>query len=141
MEEFTIYCTPEQTRQALKLGATIKTAMSKYNATIANKNCEQGKESFDEYQKKGIMFFSNGFSAMAYIIPTAEQMINWLRIKHKVFCNVIDEYSHGTKSSIYYIEVDKGYNNIFRSRHEWELSHDNAVMCVINLALEYLSNK
>lgn len=120
MEEFTIYCTPEQTRKALKFGAQIRIVSS----VLHSSNIKT-------------VSVSNGFA----IIPTAEQMINWLRIKHKVFCNVIDEYSHGSENFIYYIEVNKGHNDIYRSWRECELSHYKAVMCVINLALGYLSNK
>lgn len=119
MEEFTIYCTPEQTRKALELGAPLN-------------SCYHNGD-FQNTIKIGSLHYVE--------VPTAEQMINWLRIKHKVFCNVIDEYSHGIENFIYYIEVNKGHNDIFRSRHEYELSHDKAVMCVINLALKYLSDK
>lgn len=127
MEEFTILCTKEQTLKALKLGAKIKTAMSKYNATIANKNCEQGKESFDEYQKKGIIFLSNGFSAMAYIIPTVEQMIGWLRSKGFRF--KITEY----KTETFWKIVCENWFTCGKNTYPKE-----ATLAAIDAALDYL---
>ena len=59
MDEYTIYCTEEQTRKALELGAPIEHA--KVVDTI-NGNSTRIPEENGEF----------------YLIPTAEQMIGWL---------------------------------------------------------------
>lgn len=145
MEEFTILCTKEQTKKALALGAKIKTAMSKYNATIANKNCEQGKESFDEYQKKGIIFLSNGFSAMAYITPTAEQMRGWLEEQYHI--HIEPEYSLTSKNYDFCILDENKSMGEDRTMFNDKFglpsyaSRKEATLAAIDAALDYLSNK
>lgn len=138
ISDYTIYCTPEQTKKALALGAKIKTAMSKYNASIANKNCEQGKESFDEYQKKGIIFLSNGFSAMAYIIPTAEQMKGWLRTKGFAFG--ITEYNDGFNDHVFWRVANNQDKRWYKSDNKLK-DPKEAFLAAIDAALEYLSKK
>lgn len=135
MDEFIIYCTEEQTKKALALGAKIKTVMSKYNATNANKNCEQGKESFDEYLKKGIIFLSNGFSAKAYSIPTAEQMIGWLesgRIDH------IDIFKH---ANMWRFDIFCTWDRRLHCEPSHFYSRPEATLAAIDAVLEYLSSK
>ena len=68
MEEFTIYCTEEQTKKALELGALI------INGKYYHKICKIGE--------------------VEYATPTAEQMLGWFRSKGLRF--KIAEYTNST---------------------------------------------
>lgn len=76
MDEFTIWCTPEQARKALELGTLLQ------YATIADKK----RRCFVNLNKE------------CYALPTAEQMIGWLEeqgfdITISSFSSAID-YEH-----------------------------------------------
>lgn len=61
MEKYTIYCTKGQTKKALELGASIE------HSSI----CYEGYD---------IIGYSKDYVSQVYgIIPTAEQMLGWLR--------------------------------------------------------------
>lgn len=59
MHRYTIYCTPEQIKKALKLGAPISGSLIVNGVTYKLDKC----------------YLAND---MVYIIPTTEQMIGWL---------------------------------------------------------------
>lgn len=90
MNRYTIYCTEEQTRKALKLGAPINIYSEEYT--------NRGKLDNDIYIINDIVFSNNeaicrnedGYlvcivgeepNRTAYYVPTAEEMIGWLRSK------------------------------------------------------------
>lgn len=57
MEKYSLYCSEEQTKKALELGAPIKTRSYR----------------FDDHSKS---FFAE--EGIGYFIPTAEEMIGWI---------------------------------------------------------------
>lgn len=63
MEQYTIYCTAEQTEKALKLGAPI--IVTSNHSDVANK----------EYYE---VYHYESRTTTAIVLPTAEQMIGWL---------------------------------------------------------------
>lgn len=119
MNKYTIYCTPTQTKMALKLGAP-----------IANSNI--GYEGFD------IIDHNEDYSSILYsIIPTAEQMIGWL------------EEQLGENSSVYIVQDSQCWwsANVYDSCN-YKIFHNNdyhsrkeATLAAINAALEYLNIK
>lgn len=110
MNQYTIYCTPSQTKKALELGAPIE--MSPYFPEV-------------------IQAFVLGENM--YHFPTAEQMINWIEGQDEiksVVINVTDEWQFeiwGSDGTIIW------YKTGFDSRKE-------ATIAAIDAALEYLEN-
>lgn len=113
MNDYTIYCTPEQARRALELNAPIKVTF----LDIPNKF---------EYE------------GCPLEIPTSEQMINWLEgqgIKCFVLPDMYDDDS-------YNIQINKNLITTGHSQYDYPLSYNSrkeATINVINMALEYLS--
>lgn len=110
MKEFTIYCTPEQTRKALELGVPL-------NSCYHN-------DDFQNTIKIGSLHYVE--------IPTAEQMMGWLRTKGFGFG--ITEY------------IDHVFWRVANDHDErWYISDDKltdtkeATLAAIDAALEYLS--
>lgn len=110
MEEFTIYCTEEQTKKALELCAPLN-FVEECMAT-----CKQKHSSLYIPEKWG--YFS---------YPTAEQMIGWLRSKGLRF--EVDEFTNATYWQ-YHIEPS------FKCGKE--LCYKDAVLSLIDAALDYL---
>lgn len=116
MDEYTIYCTPEQTRKALQLGAPIMTVKSirTKNTILSDDVIECDEDTF------------------TYVVhPTVEQMIGWLRSKGFRF--KIDELS----DTIVAYKVTFGY----WYRNGQSSNPKEATLDVIDIALEYLSKK
>lgn len=122
ISDYTIYCTPEQTKKALELGANIIKVEEDFNAVPT---CYVDK--------------SNDL----YEIPTAEQMIGFLEEQNgikeiSVYCDVtgktwyFDMYGYEGNSLITIKEISNSYS--FLSRKE-------ATLAAIGAALEYLLNK
>lgn len=66
ISDYTIYCTPEQTRKALELGAPLyKLSMSVEDSHLRDKSI---RINTDE-------------ELIDYAIPTAEEMIGWLEVQ------------------------------------------------------------
>lgn len=119
MERYTIYCTEEQTKKALELGAPLeqvyynvvtKDALARYNLVLIG-----GKE---------------------YKIPTAEEMIGWLEEQESILAIEIDR-DNTNEVWMYLVytdnkEVDE-WKSLFFSRKE-------ATLAAIDAALEYLSS-
>ncbi len=114
MERYTIYCTEEQTKKALELGAPIEVGTEK--CTLPD----------------NIMFIKKGQYHVAAIIPTAEQMIGWLdeqgimfNLKHQKdgYCLISIE----TEKEIIKMDID---GSIYRN---------TATLAAIDSALDYLS--
>lgn len=104
MNQYTIYCTEEQTKKALKLGAPIITF-------------EVEREALEgTYKHEGVMYFQ----------PSAEQLLNWLDFKG-VICEI---YYRGK----WYYDVQGLGNNVsFSSRREATLAAiDTALEYLIN---------
>ena len=118
MEKYTIYCTEEQTKKALELGAPI---ISYHNAFTTNDiphyTIEEG----------------NG-NCMLYIIPTAEQMIGWLE-EH------IDEIDACKKNDGTWFYIFYPNNTIVNHIKEGFSSRKEATLAAIDAALDYLKKK
>lgn len=111
MDRYTIYCTPEQTKKALELGAPIE----ELDNEVAIENRSHigfglpAYGSFDDYLNKeeypDVTIIEVDDVRYAYMIPTAEQMIGWLEeqgfdINTSSFCAVVD-YEHVGTLGIY----------------------------------------
>lgn len=125
LSDYTIYCTEEQTKKALGLGAPIYV----YDE-INSKSIDELDVYLDDKAK-----LNNGLYAE---IPTAEQMIGWLRTKGFAFG--ITEYKDGFNDHVFW----RVANN---QDKRWYISDDKfkdpkeAFLAAIDAALEYLSNK
>lgn len=112
ISDYTIYCTAEQTRKALSLGAPITTCGYYFK------------------QQVGCNTISD---TDLHIIPTAEQMIGWLEEQLNVREIFIRRYGNWG----YEVYIDPYYHleeNGFASRKE-------ATIAAIDAALGYLTNK
>ena len=118
MNRYTIYCTEEQTKKALELGAPISNAVGMID--IVNK-----KYFFDS---KGNFI----------IIPTAEQMIGWLRTKGFAFG--ITEYNEDLNDYVSWQVENKRDKKWYISGDKLKSLND-AVIAAINAALDYLLTK
>lgn len=122
MKKYTIYCTPEQTRKAIKLGAPIKECGYYYKQKI-------GCETISDTDLR--------------IIPTAEQMRGWLMDK---LCAKTFQTKH------YSLRDIEGYGYLIIGKDcvierapvlngRWLLCSDReATLAAIDAALEYLIN-
>ena len=108
MQRYTLYCTEAQTRKALELGAPIF-------PTSFNDN---GKHQI--FDKLNLCY---------YDIPTAGQMLGWLRSKGLRF--KIAEYTNTTYWQ---------YHNESSFKCGSELYYKDAVLSLIDAALDYLTN-
>lgn len=121
MKRYSVYCTEEQTKKAIEIGAPVNEAMSRYNSRLVYDRIMQGKETREEYNKRGIAVLGK----RTYNIPTTEQMIGWLDFKG-VICEI---YYRGK----WYYDVQGLGNNVsFSSRKE-------ATLASISVALDYLT--
>lgn len=115
MNRYILFCTPEQTKKALELGAPIEQVF--YNVVT--------KEALKRYN---LVFIAG----KEYKIPTAEQIIGWLEEQ----LNVREIFIRRCGNWRYEIYIDPHYHleeNGFASRKE-------ATLAAIDAALEYLTN-
>lgn len=111
MDQYTLYCTEEQTKNALELGAPI--------------------DFFEENDENNEHAIHVGQGLYA-IIPTAEQMINWLE-ERGVFISIVHDTDENTYAN--YVETKEfSLSNVVCS------SRQEAILVAIDKALEYLSN-
>ena len=124
MNRYTIYCTPDQTKKALELGAPIEILI----------NHSVDKEICDKYHFLVI-------DGIFYINPTAEQLIGWLEEQYLYitirYTNDVAKYWQADIDLANCIDPECGkylvdYN--FPSRKK-------ATIAAIDAALEYLSSK
>ena len=112
MEQYTIYCTNKQTNKALELGAPIEVDFQ-FNSKTAIIN------------KK------------AYIVPTAEQMIGWLRMQgihpSVLYSKRKDRYN------VQCFELKDAYIRDEEGAIKNFLSYKEATLAAIDAALDYLS--
>lgn len=118
MDKYTIYCTEEQTKRALKLGAPI---MFHYDAVT----------------RDDIPHFIDGTIGKEwtlYFIPTAEQMIGWLEEQEGIIA--IETYRHCDYWGYGVIIPLTSYDATkhFSSRKE-------ATLVAIDVALDYLEKR
>lgn len=119
MPDYTIYCTPEQTKKALELGAPL--------AIYGN------GEMTAEIAKKYNLTPING---VTYIIPTAEQMLGWLE-EQGIIVDTISEEEN--ENEILYLAslYKKGYQSLNKELILYP-SRKEATIAAIDAALEYL---
>lgn len=118
MDRFTIYCTPEQTKKALELGAPIG------KVRISGRDTSRPVFYTDDTNKNT--------ECDAYYIPTAEQMIGYLEEKYSLhFLTGIDD-------------EDKFFFNVYHTEGYIEVrgcnSRKEATLAAIDATLEYLAN-
>lgn len=116
ISDYTIYCTPEQTKKARELGAPIEV-----------KTIEEAPKDW-----QGKAYFT-GMATCAKL-PTAEQMISWLE-ENNIETIIVCKKDGG----------DYGYTVYHTShrsplQHFWFSSRKEATLAAIDAALEYLSN-
>lgn len=118
MNKYTIYCTSEQVKKALELGAQIE-YVDRFNENLPSELIE-----FTDANGK--------IKSAEFVIPTAEQMIGWLEEQGDI--NAIEvgcAYKWGYRIfNKEYWEIMK-HNTIYQSRQE-------ATLAAIDAALEYL---
>ena len=115
MNKYTIYCTPEQTRKALELGAPIRFAS--INDIRLGRYIEV--ESNNE----------------AYEIPTTEQMIGWLDEQGiAIDIHTYFRVGHGKIHHYQYTVTD--LNRVFNGEYT---SRKETTLAAIDAALEYLT--
>lgn len=123
MNNYTIYCTEEQTKKALELDAPIRREIDLFSPNIEN------LPTFRDVKDNDIVVF----------IPTAEQMRGWLEdqeeIHHIAIDYIEDEYGEGWDYCVFNKDIcNVRYDRNFESYKE-------ATLAAINAALDYLSNK
>ena len=100
MDKFTIYCTEEQTKKALELGAPIKY----------------------------VLIGPIGKDTKKYLEPTAEQMIGWME-EQKSFSNIcVRKTMGGNHSSACYCNGETLLNKVFSSRKEATIAAIDAAL-------------
>lgn len=122
MNKYTIYCTEEQMRKALKLGAPIeiKYGSDRYNPSSDELRCLVN------------------YDHMWYNKPTAEQMIGWLE-GQGIWIHFCKPNQRPTLLSYSVSNISKPCRRVFVGR-EYE-SRKEATIAAIDDALEYLTNK
>lgn len=120
MEKYTIYCTAEQTRKALELGAPI---ISYHNAFTTNDiphyTIEEG----------------NG-NCTLYIIPTAEQMISWLE-EQGIVMDASGAFNH-SDTPVFMYRIGFRFNYFESDAIDYP-TRKEATLAAIDAALDYLS--
>lgn len=115
MSDYSLYCTEEQTKKALELGAPIQYASIK----------DIGLERYVYVGDKW------------YTFPTTEQMIGWLE-DGKIKKIRIDSLSYEDHEEWFYSIFDMENNNISFNRNY--NSRKEATLAAIDAALDYLTN-
>lgn len=119
INEFEIRCTPEQSQNALKLGAPIEQVTGR----MEDRPCFFTKEYYEEgYQ-----------DCSPYYIPTAEEMIGWLESQDCIRDVEVVRYSTWR----YRVDITN-----LQSLNNWGFtSRKEATLAAIDAALDYLLNK
>lgn len=122
MDKYIIYCTEEQTRKALELGAPITLFSDSGHVT-------------EDTAKKWHMCV---LDSKSYIIPTSEQMIGWLEEQESI--KEVSVFSDVTEWNWTFdgYKEDGGY--AFASRDSYS-NRKEATLASINAALDYLNKK
>lgn len=112
MDKFTIYCTEEQTKKALELGAPITTRNDRFDERVSP-ICKEGEQ------------------WLYAIIPTAEQMLGWLE-EQGILIDIDTEWNKSVLVYVWDCENKSPINNVFHG------SRKEATLAAIDAALEYL---
>lgn len=112
MEEYKIYCTEEQVKKALELGAPIKHERKNKQSSLI---IPDGKGDF-------------------YVVPTGEEMIGWLEEQDEILTIVIALFEFYWQG---FVETTNYKNAIFKDGYG---SRKEATLAAIDAALDYLSN-
>lgn len=116
MSDYNVFCTPEQTKKALELGAPIETYSGGDVEYVGINDCKR-------------------------IIPTTEQMIGWLEEQRCIIeISIWNGYHNGT---LYWHYDLCGYNHTFIFNddiNEFE-SRKEATLAAIDAALDYLISR
>lgn len=133
MKQYTIYCTPDQTRKALVLGAPIEMFGSEDTSSAMVNFAMQENQLPDLEELLNQEDHATVIGSYAYCIPTAEQMCGWLEEKHNMRFNI---YRYGPKdnndASIYFREDRR--ETFYRIKR----SYKEALIAAIDEALDYL---
>lgn len=129
MEEYTIYCTEEQTKKALELGAPI----------------ERGHEG-SRYFNIGVPTFFDKNDEICRVknsvifIPTAEQVIEWLLNEHDILCDIFPrDGCFGTTWFAFRFTTLRCKRKKYESNTKDYPSRKEATLAAIDAALDYLS--
>lgn len=124
ISDYSIYCSEEQTRKALELGAPIITTSKEASMFF----CAAHPKTFIS---KGVKNSNKEFTCA---MPTAEQMISWLEEQKETSFDVYEIYNGWTYNIIYGHSDANAVSVIhYDSRKE-------ATLAAIDAALEYLTN-
>lgn len=117
MNKYIIYCTPEQTKIALNLGAPIAQTDNRFDDEIFS----------PIYKDNGKWIYAD--------IPTAEQMLGWLEEQGIMFNIAVNPFN---EFKVILSKAGDFLNNI--ANIKWNKSRREATLAAIDAALEYLSN-
>lgn len=119
MNKYTIYCTEEQTKKALKLGAPIERTHSNPTMWFVYR-----------YPKRFWVSTDDSKLDVGYVvgIPTANQMIGWLE-------------EQGINIAICICADGTYYNFYHKGLMKYYKTHKEATLAAIDAALDYLSKK
>lgn len=111
MSDYTLYCTTEQVKKALELGAPILDNGENPNVPVML------------YNRKG------------YVIPTAEQMLGWLE-EQGIFVEVSKSFIADYQSLVHDANTNVFYDEYFLSRKEATLAAINVALEYLTEARE-----
>lgn len=137
MKDYAIYCTEEQAKKAIKLGAPID--VEKEDNFIASQEFGYTSESTtfkDFVECTDMTIIDNNEPRVACIIPTAEQLIGWLEEQLKGVISLDKGFSAGSRKWIWVISDD--YENIIDTHIVFYLTRQEATLAAIDAALDYL---
>lgn len=124
ISDYTIYCTSEQAKKAFELGAPIM--------TFGYPDLEDAKEEILKMNRQAELYQTENGGIMVGQIPTAEQMIGFLRSKGFRF--KITDFKEGTIWRVVHGDwLDFNSND--------GINPKEATLAAIDAALEYLTNK
>lgn len=113
MNRYTIYCTEEQTKKALELGAPILVTPEEFYETLPHFNMNICGEN------------------ASVVLPTAEEMINWLEVQ-----GVLVDVEMRTGIAYVYDRKNKVYVKTINIH-----SRNEGTFVAIDVALDYLIEK
>ena len=126
MKRYTIYCTEEQTKKALYLGAPIDNCPIMF--------APEGIPKYERQLRDGRW--------IAFPCPTAEQMMGWLMDKLQITTWHINYFPTAEKYGYTIIArdvvIEQGRRALTKDLYD---SHNKATLAAIDVVLDYLSNK
>ena len=130
ISNYTICCSAEQTRKALELGAPIKNYII-YEESRKLICIAKSDNNIEEYEKELNKYHQTIIGDMIYCLPTAEQMIGWLRSEGIKFLLSDEPDSEGC-----YWFIGNSEEPIACGQEK-----ENKELAAIDAALEYLTNR